>query len=74
MKEFFHFLSFPSLSKVCNIYGRDITEQKQHESEMRKLSLVADKTTNAVIMTDENGLVEWVNAAFKNLQVIHWMK
>ncbi len=47
-----------------NIYGRDITNQKEYESELIKLSLVADKTNNAVIITDANGYTEWVNNAF----------
>jgi len=65
-QQIFSFLIIPIPEQgYYNIYGRDITDQKQHESEMRKLSLVADKTTNAVIMTDENGLTEWVNAAFE---------
>lgn len=47
-----------------NIYGRDITNQKKYESELLKLSMVADRTTNAVIITDANGYTEWVNHAF----------
>jgi len=31
------------------------------------LALVAEHTTNAVIIADANGLVEWVNAAFTNI-------
>ncbi|MGB8858272.1 MAG: ATP-binding protein [Ilumatobacteraceae bacterium] len=33
-------------------------------AEARKLSLVASRTDNLVIITDGNGLVEWVNDAF----------
>lgn len=65
-QQIFSFIIIPIPEQgYYNIYGRDITDQKQQESEMRKLSLVADKTTNAVIMTDQNGLTEWVNAAFE---------
>lgn len=49
-----------------NIYGRDITNQKKYETELKKLSLVADKTTNAVIITDGEGRIEWANQAFEN--------
>lgn len=47
-----------------NIYGRDITNQKKYENDLIKLSMVADRTTNAVIITDANGHTEWVNQAF----------
>ena len=42
----------------------DITEKKQAEAELLKLSLIAKKTNNAVIMTDPEGRIEWVNEAF----------
>ena len=32
--------------------------------ELEKLSLVASKTDNAVIIIDQNGIIEWVNDAF----------
>lgn len=48
-----------------NIYGRDITSQKNYESELKKMSMVADKTINSVIITDADGLIEWVNEAFE---------
>jgi len=42
------------------------TEQRlrQKEAEARKLALVAAGTDNAVIITDADGLTEWVNAGF----------
>jgi PAS domain S-box-containing protein len=45
----------------------DITERKNAEEELRKLSLVADKTDNAVVVTDALGRIEWVNKGFTNL-------
>ncbi|MCS6832186.1 MAG: PAS domain-containing protein, partial [Flammeovirgaceae bacterium] len=45
----------------------DITERKLQESEIRKLSLVAQKTVNAVIITDKNGLIEWCNEGFTKI-------
>ncbi len=35
--------------------------------EMRLLSIIAEKTDNAVIITDENGLIIWANQAFTDL-------
>ncbi len=35
-----------------------------YQAELRKLSLVASKTNNAVIITDKDGYIEWVNDGF----------
>ena len=52
----------------------DISERKQTEAELsrqreesKRLALVAESTTNAVIITSAQGLVEWVNAGFTRL-------
>src|SRR5690606_20035325 len=45
----------------------DITEQKQAEEEVKKLSLIAQETVNAVILADQNGKIQWVNNAFTRL-------
>ncbi len=42
----------------------DITERKQNEQSLEKLSLVARKTDNIVIITDAAGSIEWVNEGF----------
>ncbi len=39
----------------------------EQERESRKLALVAARTDNAVVVTDKNGLVEWVNEGFIRL-------
>jgi PAS domain S-box-containing protein len=39
----------------------------KHFNELEKLSLVASKTENAVIITDKEGLIDWVNAAFTRI-------
>lgn len=38
---------------------------RSSEIELRKLSLIATNTNNAVIITDNYGLIEWVNASFE---------
>ena len=48
-------------------YVSDISDHKQTEAELAKLSLVASKTDNAVIITDADGLVEWVNDGFSKI-------
>jgi len=48
-------------------YGRDITENKRVENELRKLSFVASKVDNAVVINDANNHVTWVNDAFEKI-------
>ncbi|MEM8893400.1 MAG: PAS domain-containing protein [Bacteroidota bacterium] len=45
----------------------DISERKAAEEEMQNLSLVASKTDNAVIITNKDGLIEWVNEGFEKI-------
>jgi PAS domain S-box-containing protein len=46
---------------------RDITERKKMENELHRLSMVAKRTSNAVIITDEHRNITWVNEAFTNI-------
>jgi PAS domain S-box-containing protein len=46
---------------------RDTTEKKKNEIELLKLSLIAEHTSNAVIITDAQGKIEWVNEAFTRI-------
>ena len=48
-------------------YINDISDRKQAEAELAKLSLVASRTENAVIITDQDGLTEWVNTGFTKI-------
>jgi len=49
------------------VNSREVTEKKQKDDEMRKLSLIARETTNSVIIQDKGGRVLWVNNAFMQL-------
>jgi PAS domain S-box-containing protein len=42
----------------------DITQRKQAEAQLRNLALVVQETENLVVITDPQGHIEWVNAAF----------
>ncbi|WP_421898759.1 PAS domain S-box protein [Marinoscillum sp.] len=44
-----------------------MTEQTRQNEEVRRLSLIAEKTVNAVLITDMDGKVEWVNEAFTRM-------
>ena len=45
----------------------DITEQKKQEEELYLLSLIAEKNINAVVISDMEGRIEWVNASFERM-------
>lgn len=57
---------FPSEEGI-SIYFNDITAKIKAKQELEKLSLVASKTTNGVIITDVEHKIEWVNQGFCNL-------
>ena len=43
---------------------RDVSERKRAEEENRQLAMVANTTTNMVILGDREGRIAWVNPAF----------
>lgn len=51
----------------CAVTYNDISHQKEAEQELRKLSLVASKTDNGVIITDSLARIEWVNEGFTRI-------
>ncbi|BFM50447.1 PAS domain S-box protein [Marinomonas sp. THO17] len=63
-----------SLSKIesngkilYTAFVKDITEQKLQQEQFATLSLVANETANSVVITDEKGLIEYVNPGFTKL-------
>lgn len=48
-------------------YTNDITKRKMMEEELKKLSLVAQKTYNSVIITDVEKKIIWVNEGFTRI-------
>ncbi|MEO6406936.1 MAG: PAS domain S-box protein, partial [Ferruginibacter sp.] len=46
---------------------RDVTERVLAEEEIKKLSIIARETANAVIITDPEGKIVWANEAFTNI-------
>ncbi len=45
---------------------QDITERHEAEEAMRKLSLAVEHTADSIMITDQNGLIEYVNPAFES--------
>lgn len=45
----------------------DISERKKSQLELKKLSLVASNTSNSVVITDADGIVEWTNDGFTRI-------
>ncbi len=53
--------------KEVQCVAKDITGKYLQQLELRKLSLVASKITNGVIIADEDEKIEWVNEGFCRL-------
>ncbi len=54
-------------AKQFIILETDISELKLVNDKLKKLSLVASKTSNAVMIYDSNGNLDWVNEGFYNM-------
>ncbi|MFN3167448.1 MAG: PAS domain S-box protein, partial [Phycisphaeraceae bacterium] len=55
--------------EVARMFGtvQDITEQQTTREELNKLSMIAARTEDGVVLTDANGRIEWVNRAFTQI-------
>lgn len=49
------------------VFSFDITDLKKAEDEIRKLSRVVVQMADPVVITDKNGVIEYVNPAFEEL-------
>jgi diguanylate cyclase (GGDEF)-like protein/PAS domain S-box-containing protein len=52
--------------RVCSI-STDITERKRSEEKMRQLSSALEQTADIVLITDKNGIIEYVNQGFERV-------
>lgn len=66
--QIFSFLCRPLLTKgYVNIYGRNVTAQKQNEEELKRLSLVASANESGIVFTHLDGKIYWANKGFTDL-------
>jgi len=49
------------------MFMRDITERKNNEEERSKLAVIVEQSFNAIILTDCDGVIEYVNPAFEKM-------
>lgn len=64
--------SFPIRDETGQVYriaglSSDITGRKRLENEMKKLSRALDQTADAVLITDRDGIIDYVNPAFEKI-------
>lgn len=64
--RWFDVKAFPSQEGI-SVYFSDITGMVRARQELNKLSLVASKTTNGVIITDRQLRIDWVNDSFTKI-------
>ncbi|MBE0503009.1 MAG: PAS domain S-box protein [Desulfuromonadales bacterium] len=53
--------------KVVLAVARDISERKEHEAHLRKLSVAVEQNPASIMITDVDGLIEYVNPHFTAL-------
>jgi PAS domain S-box-containing protein len=58
-----------SNGEICGVLGTymDITERKKAEEHLKLISSALQVAANAIVITDGNGVIEWVNNAFTTL-------
>ena len=56
----------PAVNAIV-INFRDVSQRKKAEEDLKRLSLIAQQTSNAVAITDENGRLIWINEAFTKI-------
>ena len=67
-----HLRARPLQNEANEIVGtvgtlNDITDKYEAEQQVERLSLVARKTANLVVITDAHGRISWVNRAFERI-------
>jgi PAS domain S-box-containing protein len=55
----------PDVGMIC--ICRDISQMKQQLEELKKLAMVVENMIAMVVITNEKGIIEWVNPAFTKI-------
>ncbi len=64
--KWYSFLIKPLINDgYFNIYGRDVTENKEKEERLQILSSIAEENTHGVVIADKEGKIEWVNKSYE---------
>ncbi len=61
-----HYVNFKQ-EKVVIAIARDISKRKEAEEEQARLSMAIEKAAEAILITDENGIIQYINPAFENI-------
>jgi PAS domain S-box-containing protein len=54
-------------ASLIHASARDIQEERRIQRELKMLARIAERTSNAVVLTDAKGCVEWVNEGFEKM-------
>ncbi len=49
------------------VYGNDITEHREAQEQLKRLTKIIDESINIVFITDYDGAIEYVNTTFENI-------
>lgn len=60
-------VSLGSGSTIYTAFVQDVTDEVETRARIQMLSLVANETDNSVIITDAEGLIEYVNPGFQRM-------
>lgn len=52
---------------IFNAFIRDISVRKQAEAQLRKLSRAVEQAGDSIVITDKDGMIEYVNVAFTRI-------
>ncbi|MCR4433166.1 MAG: PAS domain S-box protein [Caldiserica bacterium] len=65
--NFYEVRMAPSSPEEVVAIARDITERKRAEEQLRLQSAALEASANAIVITDREGIIQWVNPAFTAL-------
>lgn len=64
---FFHAVNKDAVGKMVIASVRDVSERKAYEKRLSKLSKGLESSAEAIFITDERGIIEYVNPAFTHI-------